>query len=107
MRAMLDGQACLLAPHAAGMRRRSQCRLVQIGQAGIGGISNRPPIGNGYDPVVRARTRRRRGLRAEVPPVSGDQAEQLGLVADELRASADELAWRQVAVCRKFPSYDK
>jgi putative transposase len=39
--------------------------------------------------------------------VSGDQAEQLGLVAEELRASADELAWRQVTVCRKFPSYDK
>ena len=39
--------------------------------------------------------------------MSGDQAEQLGLVADELRASADELAWRQVAVCRKFPSYGK
>jgi hypothetical protein len=41
-----------------------------------------------------------------VPPVSGDQAEQLGLVAEELRASADELARRQVGVCRKFPSYD-
>ena len=39
--------------------------------------------------------------------MSGDQAEQLGLVAEELRASADELAWRQVTVCRKFPSYDK
>jgi PucR C-terminal helix-turn-helix domain len=39
--------------------------------------------------------------------VSGGQAEQLGLVAEKLRASADELAWRQVAVCRKFPSYDK
>jgi PucR C-terminal helix-turn-helix domain len=39
--------------------------------------------------------------------VSGGQAEQLGLVAEELRASADELAWRQVTVCRKFPSYDK
>jgi putative transposase len=39
--------------------------------------------------------------------VSGDQVEQLGLVAEELRASADELAWRQVTVCRKFPSYDK
>jgi PucR C-terminal helix-turn-helix domain len=38
--------------------------------------------------------------------VSRDQAEQLGLVAEELRASADELARRQVAVCRKFPSYD-
>jgi putative transposase len=57
--------------------------------------------------MARARTRRRRGLRAEVPPVSGDQVEQLGLVAEELRASADELAWRQVTVCRKFPSYDK
>jgi len=56
--------------------------------------------------VVRARTRRRRGLRAGVPPVSGDQAEQLGLVAEELRASADELARRQVTACRKFPSYD-
>jgi PucR C-terminal helix-turn-helix domain len=39
--------------------------------------------------------------------VSGDQAEQLGLVAEELRASADELARRQVGVCRKFPSYDR
>lgn len=56
--------------------------------------------------MVRARTRRRRGLRAGVPPVSGDQAEQLGLVAEELRASADELARRQVTACRKFPSYD-
>ena len=39
--------------------------------------------------------------------MSGGQAEQLGQVAEKLRASADELAWRQVAVCRKFPSYDE
>ena len=39
--------------------------------------------------------------------MSVDQAEELSQVADELRASADELAWRQVAVCRRFLSYDK
>jgi PucR C-terminal helix-turn-helix domain len=37
--------------------------------------------------------------------VSVDQLEQLGEIAEQLRASADELAWRQVRVCRKFPSY--
>jgi hypothetical protein len=39
--------------------------------------------------------------------MSADQLERLGETAEELRASADELAWRQIAVCRKFPSYDK
>src|SRR5579863_8911215 len=34
------------------------------------------------------------------------QLEQLSDIADQLRASADELAWRQVRVCRKFRSYD-
>lgn len=38
-------------------------------------------------------------------PVSADQLDQLGKVAEQLRASADDLAWRQVAVCREFPSY--
>jgi putative transposase len=38
--------------------------------------------------------------------MSIDQLHELSQIADELRASADELAWRQVAVCRKFPSYD-
>jgi PucR C-terminal helix-turn-helix domain len=33
------------------------------------------------------------------------QLGQLGEVAEQLRAAADELAWRQVRVCRKFPSY--
>jgi hypothetical protein len=35
-----------------------------------------------------------------------DQLEQLSEIAEQLRTSADELAWRQVRVCRKFPSYD-
>jgi len=35
-----------------------------------------------------------------------DQLEQLSEIAEQLRASADELAWRQVKVCRKFPSYN-
>jgi PucR C-terminal helix-turn-helix domain len=39
--------------------------------------------------------------------MSADQLERLGETAEELRASVDELAWRQIAVCRKFPSYDK
>src|SRR6201997_3029741 len=39
--------------------------------------------------------------------MSGGQLEELSQIADELRASADELAWRQVAVCRRFPSYDE
>jgi putative transposase len=38
--------------------------------------------------------------------VSVDQLEQLGEIAEQLRTSADELAWRQARVCRKFPSYD-
>ena len=37
--------------------------------------------------------------------MSVDQLERLGEIAEQLRASADELAWRQVRVCRKFPSY--
>jgi hypothetical protein len=32
--------------------------------------------------------------------------DQLGDIAEQLRAGADELAWRQVAVCRRFPSYN-
>jgi PucR C-terminal helix-turn-helix domain len=56
--------------------------------------------------VVRARTRRRSGLRAAVTPVSADQPAQLGQIAEQLRAAVDELAWRQIAVCRTFPSYD-
>jgi hypothetical protein len=35
-----------------------------------------------------------------------DQLEQLIEIAEQLRTSADELAWRQVKVCRKFPSYN-
>jgi hypothetical protein len=35
-----------------------------------------------------------------------DQLEQLSEIAEQLRTSADELAWRQVKVCRKFPSYN-
>jgi hypothetical protein len=35
-----------------------------------------------------------------------DQLEQLSEIAEQLRTSADELAWRQVRVCRKFPSYN-
>ena len=38
--------------------------------------------------------------------MSIDQLHELSQIADELRASADELAWRQVAVCRRFHSYD-
>ena len=34
------------------------------------------------------------------------QLEQLSVIAEQLRTAADELAWRQVRVCRKFPSYD-
>ena len=34
------------------------------------------------------------------------QLEQLSEIAEQLRTAADELAWRQVRVCRKFPSYD-
>jgi len=33
------------------------------------------------------------------------QLEQLSVIAEQLRTAADELAWRQVRVCRKFPSY--
>src|SRR6201996_4630615 len=39
--------------------------------------------------------------------MSVDQLHELTQIADGLRASADQLAWRQVAVCRRFPSYDK
>jgi hypothetical protein len=35
-----------------------------------------------------------------------DQLEQLSEIAEQLRTSADELAWRQVKVCRKFPAYN-
>lgn len=35
-----------------------------------------------------------------------DHLEQLSEIAEQLRTSADELAWRQVNVCRKFPSYN-
>ena len=35
--------------------------------------------------------------------MSIDQLHELSQIADEPWASADELAWRQVAVCRKFP----
>jgi PucR C-terminal helix-turn-helix domain len=38
--------------------------------------------------------------------VGGGQLEQLAEIAEQLRTSADELAWRQVGVCRKFHSYD-
>jgi PucR C-terminal helix-turn-helix domain len=34
------------------------------------------------------------------------QLDQLSEIAEQLRTAADELAWRQVRVCRKFPSYD-
>lgn len=34
------------------------------------------------------------------------QLQQLAEIAEQLRTSADELAWRQVGVCRKFHSYD-
>jgi putative transposase len=34
-----------------------------------------------------------------------EPADQLTDIAEQLRASADELAWRQVTVCRRFPSY--
>jgi hypothetical protein len=32
--------------------------------------------------------------------------DQLSDIAEQLRAAADELAWRQIAVCRRFPSYN-
>jgi hypothetical protein len=37
---------------------------------------------------------------------SADQPGQLDEIAEVLRASADELAWRQITVCRTFPAYD-
>ncbi|MGH3184679.1 MAG: hypothetical protein ACRDOE_22615, partial [Streptosporangiaceae bacterium] len=37
--------------------------------------------------------------------MGADQLEQLSEIAEQLRTSADELAWRQVRACRKFPSY--
>ena len=38
--------------------------------------------------------------------MSVDQLERLSEIAEQLRTSAEELAWRQIRVCRKFPSYD-
>ncbi|MGH3194779.1 MAG: PucR family transcriptional regulator [Streptosporangiaceae bacterium] len=38
--------------------------------------------------------------------MGADQLEQLSEIAEQLRTSADELAWRQVRACRKFPSYN-
>jgi hypothetical protein len=34
------------------------------------------------------------------------QLGQLSEIAEQLRSASDELAWRQVRVCRKFPSYN-
>jgi hypothetical protein len=39
-------------------------------------------------------------------PGQPEDLDQLGDIAEQLRAAADELAWRQVAVCRRFPSYN-
>jgi hypothetical protein len=39
--------------------------------------------------------------------VGAGQLEQLSEIAEQLRTAADELAWRQVRVCRKFPSYNE
>lgn len=58
----------------------------------------------------RTAARVERGRRAEpsVPPqLSVTQRDQLSRIAEELRAAADELAWQQVAVCRRFPSYEQ
>ena len=38
--------------------------------------------------------------------MSVDQLERLSEIAEQLRTSAEELAWRQIWVCRKVPSYD-
>lgn len=56
--------------------------------------------------MAGARTRGHAGLRGGAIVVSADQPGQLGEIAEVLRASADELAWRQIAVCRTFASYD-
>src|SRR6516162_211348 len=92
--------------HAHVVRRRSQRKLLRICGADIGDLSNRLPM------ETRRATDRSpdTGLSPSFPArgdrMSIDQLHDLSQIADELRASADELAWRQVAVCRRFPSYD-